>query len=101
MDLNIWGDFQFCISVPLNELKEIVTSSHDAGLGEIDRAEICQELSKLTERKWKPQSKYSDKDRLDIRLQSTLKIMVHQKQQSFQQKMSPLCEHLSRSMMKT
>ena len=50
----------------LNELKEMATSSHDTGLGEVDRAEICQELSKLTGRKRKPQSKYSDEDRYTI-----------------------------------
>ena len=50
----------------LNELKEIATSSHDTGLGEVDGVEICQELSKLTGRKWKPQSKYSDEDRYTI-----------------------------------
>ena len=44
----------------LDKLKEMATSSHDTGLGEVDRAEICQELLKLTERKWKPPSKYSD-----------------------------------------
>ena len=50
----------------LNELKEMVTLSHDAGLGEVDRAEICQESSKLIGRKRKPQSKYSDEDRYTI-----------------------------------
>ena len=50
----------------LNELKEIATSSHDTGLGEVDGVEICQELSKLTGRKWKPRSKYSDEDRYTI-----------------------------------
>ena len=50
-----------------------------AGLGEVDRAEICQELSKWTGRKRKPQSKYSEEDRL----QNTLKIMMYHKQQSF------------------
>ena len=50
----------------LNELKEIATSSHDAGLGEVDGAEICQESSKLIGRKRKPQSKYSDEDRYTI-----------------------------------
>ena len=44
----------------LNELKETATLSHDTGLGEVDRAETYQELSKLTGRKWKPQIKYSD-----------------------------------------
>ena len=38
----------------LNELKELATLSHYTGLGEVDRAEICQELSKSTGRKWKP-----------------------------------------------
>ena len=50
----------------LNELKEMATSSYDTGLGEVDRAGICQELSKLTVRKRKPQSKYSDEDRYTI-----------------------------------
>ena len=50
----------------LNELKEMVTLSHDAGLGEVGRAEICQESSKLIGRKRKPQSKYSDEDRYTI-----------------------------------
>ena len=50
----------------LNELKEMATSSHDTGLGEVGRAEICQELLKLTRRKRKPQSKYSDEDRYTI-----------------------------------
>ena len=50
----------------LNALKEMVTSSHDAGLGEVDRAEICQELSKITGRKRKAQRKYSDEDRYTI-----------------------------------
>ena len=50
----------------LNELKEMATLSHDAGLGEVDRAEICQESSKLIGRKRKPQSKYSDEDRYTI-----------------------------------
>ena len=44
----------------------MVTLSHDAGLGEVDRAEICQESSKLIGRKRKPQSKYSDEDRSKI-----------------------------------
>ena len=42
------------------------TSLHDTNLGEVDRAEICQELSKLTGRKWKLQNKYSDEDRYTI-----------------------------------
>ena len=50
----------------LNKLKEMTSSSHDTGLGEVDRAEICQELLKLTGRKWKPQSKYSDEDKYMI-----------------------------------
>ena len=37
-----------------------------AGLGEVGRAEICQELSKWTGRKRKPQSKYSEEDRYAI-----------------------------------
>ena len=41
----------------LNKLKEVASLSHDTGLGEVHRAEICQELSKLTGRKRKPQSK--------------------------------------------
>ena len=65
----------------LNKLKEVASLSHDTGLGEVHRAEICQELSKLTGRKWKPQSKTVMK--IDIWLQNTLKIMVHHKQQSF------------------
>ena len=44
----------------------MATSQHDTGLGEVGRAEICQELSKLTGRKWKPQSKYSDEERYMI-----------------------------------
>ena len=50
----------------LNESKEMATSLRDTGIGEVDRAEICQELSKLTGRKRKPQSKYSDEDRYTI-----------------------------------
>ena len=50
----------------LNELTEIYTSLHDTSLGEIDRAKICKELSKLTGRKRKPQSKCSDEDRYTI-----------------------------------
>ena len=41
----------------------MTTSSHETGLGEVDRADICQELWKLTGRKRKMQSKYSDEDR--------------------------------------
>ena len=44
----------------------MATSSHDTGLPEIERAEICQESLKLTGRKRKPQSKYSDEDRYTI-----------------------------------
>ena len=50
----------------LKELKEMSTSLHDTSLGEVDRAEICQELSKLTGRTWKLQNKYSDEDRYTI-----------------------------------
>ena len=50
----------------LNKLKEMTSSSHDTGLGEVDRAEICQELLKLTGRKRKPQSKYIDEDKYTI-----------------------------------
>ena len=50
----------------LNELKEMATSSHDTGLGEVDRAEICRKLSKLTGKIRKPQSKYSVEDRHTI-----------------------------------
>ena len=50
----------------LNKLKEMDTLLHNTVLGEVDRAEICQELSKLTGRKRKPQSKYSDEDRYMI-----------------------------------
>ena len=46
----------------LNRLKEMATLSHDTGLGEVDRAETCQELLKLTGRKWKSQSKYGNED---------------------------------------
>ena len=31
----------------LNELKEMAALSHDTGLGEVDRAEICQEYTVL------------------------------------------------------
>ena len=55
-----------CDVFVLNDLKEMATSSHDTGLPEIERAEICQELLKLTGRKRKPQSKYSDEDRYTI-----------------------------------
>ena len=65
----------------LNKLKEMTSLSHDTGLGEVDRAEICQELLKLTGRKQKPQSKYSDEDKYSIVKYD--KIMVHHKQQSF------------------
>ena len=50
----------------LNESKEMATSLRDTGIGEVDRAEICQELSKLTGRKRRPQSKYYDEDRYTI-----------------------------------
>ena len=50
----------------LNELKETATLPHDTGLGEVGRAEICQELSQLTGKKWKPQIKYSDQDTYTI-----------------------------------
>ena len=50
----------------LKELKEMATSLHDTGLGVVDRPEICQELLKLTGKKWKTQSKYSDEDRYTI-----------------------------------
>ena len=50
----------------LNRLKEMATLSHDTGLGEVDRAETCQELLKLTGRKWKSQSKYGNEDRYMI-----------------------------------
>ena len=42
------------------------TLLHDTSLGEVGRAKICKELSKLTGRKWKLQSKYSDEDRYTI-----------------------------------
>ena len=50
----------------LNGLKEMATLLHDTGLGEVDRAEIFQGLLKLTGRKWKSQSKYSNEDRYMI-----------------------------------
>ena len=50
----------------LNESKEMATSLRDTGIGEVDRAEICQELSKLTGRKRRPLSKYYDEDRYTI-----------------------------------
>ena len=46
----------------LNDLKEMACSLHGTGLPEVERAEIYQELLKLTGRKRKPQSKYGDED---------------------------------------
>ena len=51
-----------CDVLVLNDLKEMACSLHGTGLPEVERAEIYQELLKLTGRKRKPQSKYGDED---------------------------------------
>ena len=81
----------------------MATSSHDTGLGKVDRAEICQELLKLTGRKQKPRSKYSDEDRYMIAKYA--KDNGASKAAKFLKNKYPtksqLCKHLSRSMTKT
>ena len=87
----------------LNKLKEMATLSHGIGLGEVDRAEICQELSKLTGRKRKTQSKYSDEDRYTIAKYAKDNGASQAAKFSKRKypRINPLCEHLSRSMTKT